>query len=88
MALQELGLPYAQDAAITRHLAAFLAQHAAAGFTALGESAPTDGALPRPDAILLNGGVFNSPRLAERVKPAATQLSLFTSAQEALTGEL
>ena len=31
-ALQELGLPYAQDAAITRHLAAFLRQHAAAAF--------------------------------------------------------
>ena len=63
MALQELGLPYAQDAAITRHLAAFLAQHAAAGFAALGETAPAQGALPRPDAILLNGGVFNSPQL-------------------------
>ena len=31
-ALQELGLPYAQDPAITRHLAAFLRQHAAAVF--------------------------------------------------------
>jgi molecular chaperone DnaK (HSP70) len=67
MALQELGLPYAQDAAITRHLAAFLAQHAAAGFAALGETAPAEGALPRPDAILLNGGVFNSPRLSARL---------------------
>ncbi|ATB32029.1 Hsp70 family protein [Melittangium boletus] len=72
MALQELGLPYAQDAAITRHLAAFLSQHAAAGFAALGEPAPTDGALPRPDAILLNGGVFNSPRLAERLVDAVS----------------
>ena len=35
MALQELGLPYAQDAAITRHLSAFLGQHAPAGFAAL-----------------------------------------------------
>jgi hypothetical protein len=34
-ALQELGLPYAQDPAITRHLAAFLRQHAAACFSAL-----------------------------------------------------
>ncbi|QRK08164.1 hsp70 family protein [Archangium violaceum] len=72
MALQELGLPYAQDAAITRHLAAFLAQHAAAGFAALGETAPSEGALPRPDAILLNGGVFNSPRLAERLVEAVS----------------
>ena len=97
VALQELGLPYAQDAAITRHLAAFLGKHAAAGFTALGadrsyerqrgEDGPgarndaseienpeskignLDGAppLPRPDAILLNGGVFNAPRLAHRL---------------------
>ncbi|MFL5354611.1 Hsp70 family protein [Archangium sp.] len=72
MALQELGLPYAQDAAITRHLAAFLAQHAAAGFAALGETASSEGALPRPDAILLNGGVFNSPQLAERLVEAVS----------------
>jgi len=72
MALQELGLPYAQDAAITRHLSAFLAQHAAAGFSALGETAPSESALPRPDAILLNGGVFNSPRLAERLVDAVS----------------
>jgi molecular chaperone DnaK (HSP70) len=77
VALQELGLPYAQDAAITRHLAAFLRQHAAAGFAALGvsdfsalgsqPSTATATALPRPDAILLNGGVFNAPRLAHRL---------------------
>jgi molecular chaperone DnaK (HSP70) len=72
MALQELGLPYAQDASITRHLAAFLAQHAAAGFAALGETAPAEGALPRPDAILLNGGVFNSPQLSERLVEAVS----------------
>jgi hypothetical protein len=52
VALQELGLPYAQDPAITRHVAAFLRAHSQAG---------------RPDAILLNGGVFNSNRIAERL---------------------
>jgi molecular chaperone DnaK (HSP70) len=72
-ALQELGLPYAQDPAISRHLAAFLSRHAAAGHAALSASAlppaPATVAapLPRPDAILLNGGVFNSPRLAHRL---------------------
>jgi len=65
-ALQELGLPYAQDAAITRHLAAFLRQHAAACFTAL-HVEPRENALPRPDAILFNGGVFNSPRISRRL---------------------
>lgn len=69
-ALQELGLPYAQDPAITRHLAAFLARHAEAGFTAL--RATERGALPRPDAILLNGGVFNAPRLANRLVDVAS----------------
>jgi len=64
-ALQELGLPYAQDPAITRHLAEFLRRHARAGLAALGSG---DGVLlPRPDAVLLNGGVFNSPRIAERL---------------------
>ncbi|NVJ28187.1 hsp70 family protein [Myxococcus sp. AM011] len=72
MALQELGLPYVQDAAVTRHLAAFLAQHAAAGFAALGEAPPFEGALPRPDAILLNGGVFNSPWISERLVEAVS----------------
>src|SRR5215217_1448168 len=72
MALQELGLPYVQDAAVTRHLAAFLAQHAAAGFAALGEAPPSEGALPRPDAILLNGGVFNSPWISERLVEAVS----------------
>ncbi|MFT7622474.1 MAG: molecular chaperone DnaK (HSP70) [Myxococcota bacterium] len=49
--LAQLGLPYEQDAAISRHVAAFLARHGDA----------------RPDAVLLNGGVFNSPLLAERL---------------------
>jgi hypothetical protein len=65
-ALQELGLPYAQDPAITRHLAAFLRQHAAACFTALNEK-PDRNALPRPDAVLLNGGVFNSGKISQRL---------------------
>jgi molecular chaperone DnaK (HSP70) len=52
VALQEFGLPYASDPAITRQLAAFLQTHVAAG---------------RPDAILLNGGVFNSAAIASRL---------------------
>jgi len=67
IALQELGLPYAQDPAVTRHLAAFLRPHAKAGFAALGQVPDSPDLLPRPDAILLNGGVFNSPQLAQRL---------------------
>jgi hypothetical protein len=66
IALQELGLPYAQDPAITRHLAAFLRHHAAACFTAL-NGEPDRNALPRPDAVLLNGGVFNSGKISQRL---------------------
>ena len=65
MALQELGLPYAHDPAITRHAVAFLRHHALRGFGALHTAPPTPDALPRPDAILLNGGVFNAPRISE-----------------------
>lgn len=72
-AVVELGLPFAQDAAITRHLVAFLKAHASAGHLALGESADAPG-LPRPDAILLNGGVFNSPVLTRALVDAVSKL--------------
>ena len=52
-ALVEFGLPYPADAAITRHLAAFLAQHPGAAL---------------PDALLLNGGVFRAGALARRLQ--------------------
>jgi molecular chaperone DnaK (HSP70) len=64
-AVVELGLPFATDPAITRHLVDFLRRHSTAGFKALGE-VKGEG-LPRPDAILLNGGVFNSPKLAAAI---------------------
>jgi molecular chaperone DnaK (HSP70) len=70
-ALHELGLPYAEDPAITRHLAAFLRRHSEAGFTALGLAEnQVRPPLPRPDAVLLNGGVFNSKKIAERLVDA------------------
>jgi molecular chaperone DnaK (HSP70) len=61
----EFGLPYASDPAITRHLADFLRQHAAAAREALGLE--DDGALPIPDTLLLNGGVFRAAPLAARL---------------------
>lgn len=73
-ALQELGLPYAQDPAIPRQLASFLNAHRAAGHQAVSGEATssstepgTPGSLPRPDAVLFNGGVFRSAALAERL---------------------
>jgi len=61
----EFGLPYASDPAVTRHLAGFLRQHAGAARDALG--LPDDGALPVPDTVLLNGGVFRGAALAQRL---------------------
>jgi len=62
----EFGLPYASDPAVTRHLAGFLRQHAGAAREALG--LPADGdALPVPDTLLLNGGVFRGAALARRL---------------------
>ncbi|MFZ5444963.1 MAG: Hsp70 family protein [Myxococcota bacterium] len=57
--LAQVGLPYAQDAAITRHLAAFLTRQA--GSLALKT------AFARPTAVLFNGGVFKASSLRARV---------------------
>jgi molecular chaperone DnaK (HSP70) len=71
-AIVEFGLPYASDAAITRHLASFLQQHAAAAREALG--LPTDhAAIPVPDTLLLNGGVFRADALARRLETVLAQ---------------
>lgn len=53
-ALHEMGLPYVDDPAITRHLAAFLHHQ-------------RDPADRKPDAILFNGGVFQPQVLRERL---------------------
>ena len=49
--LQEFGLPYASDPAVTRHLAGFLARHQ----------------VPRIDAVLFNGGAMTPAGLRQRV---------------------
>jgi len=66
--LTQLGLPYAQDAAVTRHLAAFLARQVAATADLEGFSGrlPDDATFLHPTAVLFNGGVFKSELLAER----------------------
>nr|WP_175772493.1 Hsp70 family protein [Paraburkholderia phenazinium] len=67
-AIVEFGLPYASDPAITRHVAAFLSRLAAQSRDALGSSAAADDdALPVPDTLLLNGGVFRARALSERL---------------------
>jgi hypothetical protein len=56
--LTQLGLPYAQDPGITRHLAAFLTR----------QSRIADGkTFVHPTAVLFNGGVFKAAVLKQRV---------------------
>jgi hypothetical protein len=66
--LTQLGLPYAQDAAVTRHLAAFLARQkgAAAELGDFGSHVAPEASFMHPTAVLFNGGVFKSALLAER----------------------
>ncbi|MFS2003768.1 Hsp70 family protein [Duganella sp. CT11-25] len=71
-AIVEFGLPYASDAAITRHLASFLQQHASAAREALGLPADHAG-IPVPDTLLLNGGVFRADALARRLETVLAQ---------------
>ncbi len=66
-AIVEFGLPYVADPAITRHVAAFLGRHRDVSREAFGEGIYEPGAFVVPDAVLLNGGVFNGETLTERM---------------------
>ncbi|MBI5154552.1 Hsp70 family protein [Candidatus Poribacteria bacterium] len=61
---REAGLPYANDARITRHLARFLGLHQDMAAEALGTEA---GKPAMPSAILFKGGVFRAEPLRRRV---------------------
>lgn len=63
--LTTLGLPYASDAAVSRHVCSFLRRHVEAAIEA---GADVREGLPRPDLVLLNGGVFNGHALIERLR--------------------
>ncbi|MBS1877339.1 MAG: Hsp70 family protein [Acidobacteria bacterium] len=65
MGLAELGLPYAADAAITRHLARFLRQQAAASEHGSVRRGPSG--LACPTHVLFNGGVLRSPVVRDRM---------------------
>ena len=67
--LTQLGLPYAQDAGITRHLAAFLSRQVGATAALEGFNTPQadNATFLHPTAVLFNGGVLKSNLLAERV---------------------
>lgn len=65
--LQTKGLPYAQDAGITRHLAAFLAKQQNAVNDLDGIDLPEGATFLHPTAVLFNGGVFKAEALSLRV---------------------
>jgi hypothetical protein len=69
LGLAEWGLEYAADAAVTSHLAAFLARHAGAlaDVTDRASDAAEAAGFAMPTAVLFNGGVFRSTLLRERV---------------------
>jgi hypothetical protein len=78
--LTTLGLPYAQDARITAHLAGFLSRQVGATGDLAG-FAPSGGQrFLHPSAVLLNGGVFNSGVLANRLLDV---LNLWLAADQA-----
>ena len=58
LGLTEIGLPYAVDPAITRHLAQFLSRHS---------SLSKESTLASPTKILFNGGVFEASALRQRI---------------------
>lgn len=66
--LQELGLPYAADPAVSKHLANFLQQNT----EVLAERSPRKGrkgagSRLQPNAVLFNGGVFKAGPLRQRL---------------------
>lgn len=65
--LTSLGLPYAKDARITSHLAAFLGRQIGATGELRGFTAPENARFLHPTALLLNGGVFKSAALERRL---------------------
>jgi len=64
--LQELGLPYAADPAVTKHLASFIHRNA----EVLAQRAPSKRSkkkVSQPTAVLFNGGVFKAEPLRQRL---------------------
>lgn len=86
---REFGLPFADDPAITRHLAAFLRSHIYAGVelsegagSAVGQNGTAEQSIAagigpreslRPDLVLFNGGVMAAPSLRQRIVDSVAQ---------------
>ena len=66
-ALTQMGLPYAQDAAVSRHVASFLSRQSQAVDELFEQFEQIHDGFIRPTAILLNGGVLKSNLLSDRL---------------------
>ncbi|MBA57254.1 MAG: molecular chaperone DnaK [Pseudomonadales bacterium] len=68
-AIVEFGLPYAPDPAVSKYVSQFLTQHEQGCRKAHGRTGSEfEGEPAVPDAVLMNGGVFNSKLLSERAQ--------------------
>ncbi|MEO1881696.1 MAG: Hsp70 family protein [Methylococcales bacterium] len=65
--LRTQGLPYAQDAGITRHLASFLARQLSAVDELEAVNLPENASFLHPTAVLFNGGVLKAEVLSQRL---------------------
>ncbi|MCA9630391.1 MAG: Hsp70 family protein [Myxococcales bacterium] len=63
--LTQMGLPYAADPAVTKHLAAFLTRQAGATSKLTGDT--IKGKLLHPTRVLFNGGVLKAAAVKQRV---------------------
>lgn len=66
-ALSTVSLPYEQDAAVTRHLAAFLNKQKQASGLIPGIEQSDQGTFMHPTAILFNGGVAKADNIVRRI---------------------
>jgi hypothetical protein len=81
--LRTAGLPYAQDAGITRHLAAFLAKQQGATDELKDINLPEHASFLHPTAVLFNGGVLKADALAERLMEVLNSWLITEQAPEA-----
>jgi len=87
MGLAEIGLPYAADAAVTKHLAKFLRQQSAASEAAAIRRGPSG--LACPTHVLFNGGVLRAGLVRNRIVETLNKWSVEEGFQpvEVLIGE-
>jgi len=81
--LRTKGLPYAQDAGITRHLAAFLTRQVNAVDDIKDINLADNASFIHPSAVLFNGGVLKAPRFANRLMDVLNEWLATENAPEA-----